>query len=373
MAGQETAARGHEGGESKLSPAEAFDAILERRLWTLLREDHDAFRASLLVRLGETREQRADRLRAEFTRSLGLDLWANPAELKVAGLSETGAGALYGLSSENGASALLLVPPGGRLEPTPAVICLHGYGSSPEAMLGIERPGDYTRSAGLELARKGYVVLAPRLAGSAGTAVTDRARLDRLATLMGRSLIGLELCNLRSLVDWLLTRPEVDGDRIGVYGISQGGRTALFAAAIDTRIRAIACSGYFNNRWNKMVGDENLSAISAESRQDTPLPYLATREDDKFNPRAAPLWEDHVIGGLICPRPLRIEVGGLDPFVRAPDALEEARHLRELYEQAGARDQLDVEFNETAGHEMLVPGALEFFALRLGGRGRRRD
>lgn len=42
---------------------------------------------------------------------------------------------------------------------------------------------------------------------------------------------------------WLDARPEVDGDRIGVFGSSMGGEEAIGAAAVDPLIRAVVAEG----------------------------------------------------------------------------------------------------------------------------------
>jgi len=38
-------------------------------------------------------------------------------------------------------------------------------------------------------------------------------------------------------IDFLLTRPDIDPERIGVAGNSLGGTKAQFMAALDTRLR----------------------------------------------------------------------------------------------------------------------------------------
>ena len=40
-------------------------------------------------------------------------------------------------------------------------------------------------------------------------------------------------------VDYLLTRPEVDGERIGVTGASGGGNQTMYAGALDERFKAV--------------------------------------------------------------------------------------------------------------------------------------
>jgi uncharacterized protein len=58
----------------------------------------------------------------------------------------------------------------------------------------------------------------------------------------------LERHDLVSAVDYLVNeRPEVDPDRIGVYGTSLGGATAILGGALDPRLNAIAAEGAFSD------------------------------------------------------------------------------------------------------------------------------
>src|SRR5207244_956359 len=43
----------------------------------------------------------------------------------------------------------------------------------------------------------------------------------------------------QAALTFLAQQPEVDAGRIGLYGISYGGSTAAFTAAIDQRVRAV--------------------------------------------------------------------------------------------------------------------------------------
>src|SRR5262249_22296645 len=40
-------------------------------------------------------------------------------------------------------------------------------------------------------------------------------------------------------VDYLLSRPEVDGERLGITGASGGGNQSMYAGALDERFRAV--------------------------------------------------------------------------------------------------------------------------------------
>lgn len=46
--------------------------------------------------------------------------------------------------------------------------------------------------------------------------------------------------DLRDVITALTLREDVDGDRIGLWGISIGGANAMFTAAIDRRVKAVA-------------------------------------------------------------------------------------------------------------------------------------
>ena len=46
---------------------------------------------------------------------------------------------------------------------------------------------------------------------------------------------------VKAAIDWLVTQPEVDTNRIGLAGISMGGYYAPRAAAFDKRVKALVC------------------------------------------------------------------------------------------------------------------------------------
>ncbi|GAA1968584.1 alpha/beta fold hydrolase [Kitasatospora viridis] len=108
--------------------------------------------------------------------------------------------------------------------PRPAVLLAHGFGGSKADEAGDARA----------LARSGYAVLTWSARGFGHS--TGQIGLD--------SMDG-EVQDVKHLVDWLATRPEVQLDapgdpRVGIAGASYGGAIALMAAAADPRIDAIA-------------------------------------------------------------------------------------------------------------------------------------
>ncbi len=237
---------------------------------------------------------------------------------------------------------IVLRPPGGG--PLPAVIAQHGLGGSPELVCGLVEPPDCHRHFGRTLAEDGYLVLAPLVINN----TVERVWLDRLAITVGYRLVGLEVLKIRQAVRYLQGRDDVVPERVGIYGLSQGGLTALFAAAAEPRLAACVCSGYFNQRTNKLVvPSEHYTA------------YIRTDEHDKFLLNQLNEFSDSDIASLICPRPFFVEAGARDPVIWLPDAQEEFAKIREIYEKLGIPERVEMEVFE-GDHRINADGALRF-------------
>ncbi len=136
----------------------------------------------------------------------------------------------------------------------PGVLCVHG--TDPElghrnVMEPDLRPN---RAYGVELAERGYVVLAVDQFGY-GDWVKD-APADTLYHLFYKSfpdwsIDGIRLRIQRCALDLLAAHKLVHPERIGAIGNSLGGRTALFLAALDERLRgAVVSAGVHPNLTN---------------------------------------------------------------------------------------------------------------------------
>jgi dienelactone hydrolase len=219
---------------------------------------------------------------------------------------------------------VLLVPKGEAKGKRPAVIAIHGMQGSPESVCGLAEKDDYHRRFGARLAEAGFVVFAPLDVNTA----KSRQWLDRKAKMAGRRLQGLEQFKVRRVVDYLRQRPEVDGGRVGVYGISWGGRTAMNAAALDVRLAACVVSGHFMDSTPKMV---------------TPSPhytaYIEVAEDYAFFERHALEFSDADICSLICPRPLFIEQGRKDRVAYWEMAQKGFEPVKGYYAKLGAGER----------------------------------
>ena len=74
----------------------------------------------------------------------------------------------------------------------------------------------------------------------------EHAVMGNMAYLAGANLARWEIWDGIRAVDYLLTRPEVDGERISITGTSGGGFQATLIAAVDERIKVVIPSCYIS-------------------------------------------------------------------------------------------------------------------------------
>jgi dienelactone hydrolase len=245
---------------------------------------------------------------------------------------------------------LLLLTPHDLTGPAPAILAQHGLGGTPEQTCGFVDEGEqHYHAFGSRLAELGYVVAAPHMLGGA----EKRNWLQRKAGLMGENLTGAELFGLSRVVDYLQTLPAVDPDRIGMYGLSQGGKAAQFLPALDPRVRATVVAGDFTWRYPKMV-------VPGERY----VAYICTNEEDKFFPGQLLEFSDADICSLICPRCVFLECGAHDPVLHPQAATVEYPKLRAIYEKLGIPDRVGIEVHPGM-HEVWFSGAVEFLKKHL--------
>ncbi|NDJ34131.1 MAG: prolyl oligopeptidase family serine peptidase [Chloroflexi bacterium] len=93
--------------------------------------------------------------------------------------------------------------------------------------------------AGAPGRERGYQVLLVDLPAQAPTPFYGVNPTELLET---RTLNDLVSGAVGAVIDYLLTRPDVDPDQLLVYGISGGGYMATCVAASETRVKAVAAS-----------------------------------------------------------------------------------------------------------------------------------
>lgn len=119
----------------------------------------------------------------------------------------------------------------------PAVLVVHGHWAW-------ARRDPVVQARCLGLVKLGFVVLAVDAFG-AGERFTNPARGTYHGALYGstlwptgQSLLGIQVYDNRRAVDYLLSRPEVNG-KLGITGASGGGNQTMYAGALDERFGAV--------------------------------------------------------------------------------------------------------------------------------------
>jgi pimeloyl-ACP methyl ester carboxylesterase len=120
----------------------------------------------------------------------------------------------------------------------PAVLCVHGHWRGAK-----QDPVVQSRCIGL--AKLGFFVLCVDAFGAGERGISKNLGEYHgemvAATLLpsGMPLSGLQVYENMRAVDYLLTRPEVDGEKLGITGASGGGNQTMYAGAYDERFKAV--------------------------------------------------------------------------------------------------------------------------------------
>ncbi len=251
--------------------------------------------------------------------------------------------------------AWLLVPDGVRA-PTPAVIAIHGHGYGVDDIVGITTEGTdraepigYQQDFAVALCRRGHVVIAPEMLSfgrrreqreqDTGPEASSCAAPALWGMMLGQPLLGRRVWDVLCALDVLTARPEVDPRRIGVMGISGGGMVALFAAAIEERLRAAVISGYLCTFKESILAlDHCLCNYVPGLLQDA---------------------EMYDIAALLAPRPLLIEAGARDEFFPVSAVQASYERVRRAYALRGAADHIDQDIFDGA-HQISGAKAYDF-------------
>jgi len=231
-----------------------YSRDLERYLVRLANDARE--RRKHVVDAISTRQQVVDRQKtvvAELWKMLGGPLEPTPLNARVTGIVERSGYRIEKVTFESRprlyVTANLYVPAGAGRHP--AILGPLGHSTNGKAWPSYQRLFS-------NLARKGYVVLAydpfgqgerieypgPRPGQSAisGGGTGEHEYAGRRLILLGANFSLFRVWDGIRGIDYLLTRPEVDAERIGCCGQSGGGTLTQFLAALDSRIRVAVVS-----------------------------------------------------------------------------------------------------------------------------------
>jgi dienelactone hydrolase len=189
----------------------------------------------------------------------------------------------------------------------PVIIGMHGHSSSKDNVFGSD--SNTAQDVLALLISNGYAVMAidsyfngeRRGEGPAGTIEMQEAGSDqelsqfKINLWFGRSLWGMQLRDEQIALDYLISRPEIDTERIGAEGMSMGSTRAWWLAALDERIKVVAGIACFT-RYKDIIEQRQLSAHG--------IYYFVPGMLNHFDTEA--------VMGLIAPRPFLVLTGDSD-------------------------------------------------------------
>ncbi len=242
------------------------------------------------------------------------------------------------LNGEEPAPAYLLLPDH-RPKPAPGLLYLHAHG------------GTYgTGKEELLRGRKVMSAYAPRCAEHELVTLaidswcfSDRQHAEdgrlgesdafKLMLWRGQTLWGRMLFDEIQALTYLAGRPEVNPERLGVFGLSMGATKAWWLAALDTRIRLCVDLCCLTD-YEELIRNHYLRGHGLYYYVPALLKHFQTQD----------------INELIVPRPRLSLNGRLDPLT-PPAGVEKVRdYLRPLYERHGRAEDCRIELFDS-GHE----------------------
>ncbi len=278
---------------------------------------------------------------------------ASAAGERTAAKTWTGYEVLLDVYPEVFAWGILLVPkdlkPGER---RPVIVCQHGLEGLPGDVLNEDPQSDvfrYYSGYAARLAERGFVVFAPH---NPYRGHEKFRQLQRQANPLRQSVFSVIIAQHSRILDWLVTLPFVDGDRIAFYGLSYGGVTAMRVPVLLDRYALSICSAGFNQWLRKTVAVDYAGSYMFGGEYEMPEFGLGERFDCAE------------LAALIAPRPFMVERGHSDGVALDEWVASEYAKVRRLYDQLGLGDRTSIEFFN-GGHAINGAGTFDFLHQHL--------
>ncbi len=290
---------------------------------------------------------------------------------------------LFSTSSDFRVPAYLHLPKTVR-HPKPAIVDLHShggmflfgkekvidFGQNHPVMTAYHRRNYGGRPTTTELVRRGYVVITidalmfgerrlmldedlkygwdrSRYSVEVADHLNQKCRskeatLAKSMTYAGATWPGIITWDDMRTVDYLVTRPEVDPDRIGCVGISLGGWRSLFLAGMDERIAAACVVGF-------------MSTVRPMLRR-----HIDTHSFAHFVPGLHQYLDLPDVVSMMAPKPLMVQQCREDALFPRDGMRDSVDKIAAVYERAGVKDRFVGRFYD-GGHRFDVPMQNEAF------------
>ena len=258
---------------------------------------------------------------------------------------------------------LIYKPISNKKEKLPVVICLHGTNGNKDMAVIKNLLYRFSKSGFMAVAIDGRY-FGDRVKSASGQNNYEKAIINawknRDSTQQKYPLFYDTVYDLWKLVDYLLTRPDVEPLRIGMMGISKGGIETWLAASVDTRIKVavpvIATQSFQwsleNDRWHGRA--KTIWNVHVEAAKDLGDASVNTENVRKFWNKMLPGITDEFdcpsMIRLFAPRPLLLLSTENDencPLQGAQLAFDAARAA---YKSKNALDKLKIDIEPNQPH-----------------------
>jgi dienelactone hydrolase len=235
-------------------------------------------------------------------------------------------------------------------EKRPVVVCQHGLEGRPQDVSDPKINSHYYNQFGMRLAERGFVTFAPQNL----YIFTDRFRtLQRKANPLKKTLFSIIVPQHQQITDWLKTLPYVDPTRIGFYGLSYGGKSAMRIPPLVSNYALSICSADFDD-W-----------IWQNASTRSPYSYIETGEYEVFEFDLGSTFSHAEMAALIAPRPFMVERGHFDGGAADETVGYEFAKVRFLYEaKLKLQDKAEIEWFD-GPHTVHGVGTFDFLHKHL--------
>jgi hypothetical protein len=234
-------------------------------------------------------------------------------------------------------------------ERRPAVVCQHGLEGRPQDVADASVDSHFYHRFAVRLAEEGFVTYAPQ-----NPYIGDEhfRIIQRMAHPLKLSMFSFILGQHEQTLKWLGKQPFVDASRIGLYGLSYGGVTAVRVPPLLDGYALSICSANYNE-W-----------VWKTTSVESPRSYLLGSEYEMCDFDFANTVNYAELSNLIAPRPFMVERGIYDGVESDEWVNYEYGKVRWFYSYMGIPDRTEIEFFD-GEHEIHGVKTFEFLRRHL--------